>query len=69
MMQWRKKRLLVVDVPFSTDQSTFCSLQEFFQVNFQTLKLTSAHVISTLMLMIMYIKITVVCYPLIFFLA
>ena len=30
---------------FSTDQSVFRDLQEFFQVRFQTFKLTSTHVI------------------------
>ena len=38
-MQCNKKRKLVVAVPFSTDQSVFCDLQELFQVSFQTLKL------------------------------
>ena len=45
MMQRSKKRSLVVVVPFSIDQSVFCDLQEFFQISFQTLKLTSTHLI------------------------
>ena len=62
MMQWSKKRKLVAVVPFSTDQSVFCHLQEFFQARFQTLKLTCTHVIWTLMLIIMYIQVIVVCH-------
>ena len=69
-MQCNKKRKLVVVVPFSTEQSVFCDLQEFFRVSFQALKLTSTYVIWTLMLIIMYIQIIVVCYTLVvFFLA
>ena len=44
-MQCSKKRLLVVVVPFSTDQSIFCDLLEFLEVSFQALKLISTHVI------------------------
>ena len=40
-----KKRKLDAIVLFYTDQSVFCDLQDFFQVNFRTLKLTSTHVI------------------------
>ena len=43
-MQCSKKQNFVV-VVFSTDQSVFYGLQEFFQVSFQTLKLTSTYVI------------------------
>ena len=43
-MKCSEKRSLVI-VPFSTDQSLFGDFQEFFQVSFQALKLTSAHVI------------------------
>ena len=56
---------LVVVVPFSTDQSVFCNLQDFFQVSFQTLKHTSTQVIWTLMLIIMYIQIIVISYTLV----
>ena len=63
-MQFSKKRKLLLLVPFSTFQSVFCNLQELFQVNFQTLKLTSTHVICTLMLSKMYIQLIVVCYTL-----
>ena len=59
-MQCKKKRPLVVIEPFSADQSVFCGLQEFFQVIFQILKLTSTHVIWRLMLIIMYIPIIIV---------
>ena len=44
-MQCSKKRPLVVFVPFSTDQYVFCDLQEFHQISFLTLKLTSTHAI------------------------
>ena len=53
-MQCNKKRPLVVDVPFSTDKNVFCDLQEFFQVRFETLKLTISDVILILMLITMY---------------
>ena len=43
-MQCSEKRPLVVVVSFSTNQSVFCDLQEFFQISFQTLKLISTHV-------------------------
>ena len=39
-MHCSKERKFVV-VPFSTNQSVFCDLQEFFHVRFQTSKLTS----------------------------
>ena len=45
MTQYSKKRPLVLVVPFSTDQSVLCGLQEFLQVSFQLLKLTNTHVI------------------------
>ena len=67
MMQRSKKRSLVVVVPFSIDQSVFCDLQEFFQQSFQILNLTSTHVIWTLMLIIMFAQIIVVCYALVVF--
>ena len=44
-MQYSKNRLLVVIVPFSADQSVINDLQEFLQASFQTLKLTSTHVV------------------------
>ena len=66
-MQCSKKRKLVILVPFFTDQSLFCGLQEIFQVNFHALKFTSAHVIWILMLIIMYIQIIVVSYTLVVF--
>ena len=67
MMQCSKKRSLVLVVPFSTDQSVFWDLQEYFQISLQTLKRISAYVIRTLMLIIMCIKIFVVCYTLVVF--
>ena len=69
MMQCSKKQPLVVVLAVSTDESVFCELQEFFQISFQTLKLTSAHVIWTLVLIIfiMYILLIVVCYTLVVF--
>ena len=59
-----RRRKLVVVVPFSLDQSVFSDLQKFFQVSFQTLKLT-LHMWLTLI--IMYVQIIVVCYTLIVF--
>ena len=44
-MECIKKRKLVAVEPFSTDQSAFCDLQEFFQIRFQTLKFISRHVV------------------------
>ena len=66
-MQCSKKRSLFIAVQFSTDENAFCDSQEFFQVSFQTLKLTSKHVIGTLMLIIMYIQVIIVCYILVIF--
>ena len=43
-MQCNKKLELVVAIPFSTDWDLW-DLQKFFQESFQTLKLTSTHVI------------------------
>ena len=62
-MQYSKKRPLVLVALFSTDQSMFCDLQEYLQ----TLKFTGTYVIRTLMLIIMYIQMIVVCYTLVFF--
>ena len=44
-IQCSKKQPLVIVVPFPTDHSVFCDLQEFLQINFQTLKHTSKCVI------------------------
>ena len=59
-MQCSKKRPLVVIVPFPTDQSVLCDLQEFFQVCFQTLNLKGIYMIWTVMLIIIFISIIVV---------
>ena len=55
-MQCSKKRWLDDVISFSTDQSVFCDLQEFFHVNFQIIKLTGKRVICTLTFIIMHIK-------------
>ena len=66
-MQRSKKRPLVVIVTFSSNQSVFCYLREFFHISFQTLKLASTYVIRTLMLIKMNIQIIVACYTLVIF--